>query len=140
MKVDLKKKVRLLSELMTATGDFWKVVGITEGALKVFRDSDFKKTKGVQRAHHLKSRDAYYQDIILNPELNYQVWWEKFKDFDKTILATSGENRKNQYSNILDIDGSLGLFRSYSYSWKHNKQEKEFLKDLYAKHIAPQIT
>lgn len=136
MKVDLKKKVRLLSELMTAADNFWSVVGITEEALVLFKDNSFKKAKRIQRSHYLMDRYKFYSNIIANPISDCEVWWNKYKDFDKTVFATSSENRKNEYSKIFDIDPSLGLFRAYGYSWKHNKKEMHFLKDIYSKYIS----
>ena len=52
MKIPVKRKTRLLTELLGESYNPWRVVGITESALTVFKANDFNKIKrmGINRS------------------------------------------------------------------------------------------
>ena len=52
--IPIKKKVRILGELMaSAYDDHWRVIGITKEALNVFKVHNYKKVSrmGINRGH-----------------------------------------------------------------------------------------
>ena len=49
--VPVNVKHRMLTNLMAMNKNSWKVVGITQAALKKFVDNDFNRPKGVNRSH-----------------------------------------------------------------------------------------
>jgi hypothetical protein len=44
----------------------------------------------------------------------------------------SGKN-----SEVIDVQRGIGLFKSRGYAWKHNKDEIDYLRKLYAENIKP---
>jgi hypothetical protein len=137
MKVNLKTKARILSELMATAPETWRVFGITEEALKVFHDYNFKKgiRMRINRSHHPKGRTDFYLEMLTAPLTTYEQWWQDYYAFDKTILATATENNKNNFSKIFEIDSKLGLFKAQGYAWKHNAKESDFLRKIYNEKI-----
>ena len=126
LKTDDKLKVRLLTVMMGASPDGWRVTGITTEALKIFRRNDFKYNAhmGIQRSHYPKSRKDFYSKMLKTDFKDCDEWWNYYHQHDKTILATSSENSTNKYSIIIDIDPSLGFFKNKFISWRHTKSER----------------
>ncbi len=136
MKVGMNRKVRLLAELFTEGENPWRVVGITTEAVKCFQANGFKKVAkmGINRSH-LVNRATTYKHLLSNEFNDLEIWWEYYFQSDKTILATSSENITGNYSEIIDIDASLGLFKHKGFGWIHQKNEVEFLRILYSKYF-----
>jgi len=131
MKIPVKRKVRLLSELFAETPNPWRVVGITEKALNVFKEHNFKKISkmGINRSHEI-SRNDTYTHMFNNIFKDADTWWDYYFDRDKTILATSSENKASKFSTITLFDNPNHLFKSSGFAWRHRKQEEQFLKEL----------
>ena len=134
MKIPIPRKVRLLSELFAESPNPWRVVGITEKALDVFKEHNFKKISkmGINRSHIINRNDTYtymFNNIFKDPN----KWWNYYFDKDKTILSTSSENTASKFSTITTFDNNNFLFKSRGFAWTHGKQEEQFLKELYAK-------
>jgi hypothetical protein len=126
-------KVKLLRELFEASDNPWRVVGITEAALRKFEEHNFRKESGmgIQRAHLNNRNNAFLE--MLNTEFhNSNEWWNFYYERDKTILALSTENRgiENGIINYIEINEKLGLFRSNRISWKHSRAEIDILTIL----------
>jgi hypothetical protein len=133
MRIPNNIKVKLLRELFEASDNPWRVVGITESALRKFEEHDFRKKSGIgiQRAHLYNRNNAFLE--MLNTEFhNSNEWWNFYYERDKTILALSTENRgiENGIINYIEIDENLGLFRSNRISWKHSRAEIDILTIL----------
>lgn len=133
MHIPVQSKVVVLTHVLAACGNPWRVVGITEGALKIFQQNGFKtKSKiGVNRSHN-QSRNETFKTMLDKTFKDCDEWWEFFWERDQTILATSSENLTGRLSKIHSIDEKLNLFKASGYGWKHSKAEIEFLKQLYA--------
>ncbi|MFT6928225.1 MAG: hypothetical protein ACJAZP_003875 [Psychromonas sp.] len=131
MKMPIKRKTRLLTELFAQYDDVWRVVGITEKALKVFIENDFNKIKrmGINRSHRV-DRIKTYMHMFENVEHNVNSWWEYFLENDDTILSTSSENMSSQFSRIIHFNNDNFLFKNYGFTWAYRKKEKAFLKEL----------
>lgn len=130
MRAPTSKRARMLGELLSLCPDTWQVIGITEDALRVFAEHDFKKVSrmGINRSH-LVDRHKTYTTMLDGPLMECDEWWKFYRDNDNTILATSSENMTNTFGKIYDVDTSLGLFKSRGFAWKHNKEEIKFLKE-----------
>lgn len=141
MKVSDNTKVRMLTELMANNPNMWKIIGITEAALTVFKNSDFKRTgrMGINRSHFKKGgRHKFYKEMLENPPTDYQTWWQDYEEFDKTIFATSSENKKNEFSKIIEFTDNDDIFKPSGFAWKHGKKEVDFLKKLYQENFKPE--
>ena len=131
MRAPTTKRYRMLGELFAVNPNAWRVVGVTENALRVFAEHDFKRASrmGVNRSH-LVDRIDTYTAMLEGPLMECEEWWDYYVDTDKTVLATSTENMgKGEWSKVYDIDTSLGLFRSQGFAWRHKDPEINFLKE-----------
>jgi len=131
MKIPIKRKIRLLTELFGESENPWRVVGITEAALNIFKENDFKKIKrmGINRSH-LIDRKISYTHMFENVFEKADDWWEYYFENDKTILSTSSENMSSNLSVILYFDNNDYLFKSSGFTWSYRKKEKVFLEEL----------
>jgi len=130
MRAPTSKRYRMLGELFACYPDAWRVVGITEDALKIFAAHNFKRVSrmGINRSH-LVDRVKTYTTMLEGPLMECNEWWQFYLDNDKTILATSSENMSNGFSKVYDVDPALGLFKSHGFAWRHKDPEIEFLKE-----------
>jgi len=134
MKSSTSKKVRMLTELMSQNENHWQVVGITKDALNVFASYNFRLVSrmGINRSH-IVDRHKTYTMLLEGPLLDIESWWKLYIDNDKTILATSTENKRETFSKIYEVDETLGLFKSKGFAWSHKDPEITFLKETYKK-------
>ena len=134
MKSSTSKRVRMLTELMSQNENHWQVVGITENALDVFASHNFKRVSkmGINRSH-IVDRHKTYTRMLEGPLLDLESWWDFYTKNDKTILATSTENKRETFSKIYEVDENLGLFKSKGFAWAHKEPEVTFLKETYIK-------
>lgn len=130
--ITLKIKKRMLTEFFSINTNPWRVVGITEKALAVFKLNNFKRVSrmGINRSHLVDRHKR--DDKMLSTEFkNAKEWWNYYYENDKTILATSEENMSNSFSTIHPIDEELSLFRHSGFAWRHTKSESNFLENMY---------
>ncbi len=108
------------------------MVGITPAALRLFRDSGYKKVArdGITRAH-IQSRIKTTREL-LQPEEPFsakefaRIWIEN----DKTVLCVRGENKDSLPDYISFADTEHRLFQSTQIAWRHGKMEREYLMSL----------
>lgn len=129
MNVPTKIKVRVLGEVLSQYDNFWKVIGVTKNALKVFEENSFKKVSrmGINRSH-IVDRHKTYTRMVENPNPDYKSWWEDYLENDKTILSTSSENMAGTFSEVIYFENDL--FPKSGFAWRHGKKEIEFLTEM----------
>ena len=109
MNATTKCKIRILEMLVAQGTNRWRVVGITEAALRKFAEQNFKyETRcGIQRAH-IERRHSTYK-TLLESNHDEKLFWNTIIENDKTILAIKGE-----YSSVSEEDSikipDVGLF------------------------------
>ena len=128
LRVSTRTKHRMFSELTAENPDNWRVVGITEAALKEFAKNDFNRPTTVCRAHTVE-RIQTSRDMFDGPLLDIDAWWELYTSRDQTVIATKSENMRKE-AEISAYDVPAGLFRTSGFAFKCGKPEKEFLKSL----------
>lgn len=138
MKAPVKRKCRLLTELLAETPNPWRVVGITQQALQIFIDNEFNRIPRmrINRAH-LNDRNETYTHLFEFIYSDPSEWWSYYYDRDETILATSSENMSNAFSDILNFsefsfyNEQENLFKNVGFSWSYSKnKEKPFLQKI----------
>ena len=79
MRAPTRKRYRMLGELFAVNPDAWRVVGITENALKVFAEHDFKRVSrmGINRSH-LVERVQTYTTMLEGSLMECEDWWATF--------------------------------------------------------------
>jgi len=129
--LSLKAKIGVVSKIIeSAYDDHWRVVGVTEEAVKIFALHDFKRKSrmGVNRGHKTERKQTL-TTMIERPFEDAAKWWQFFYENDETILMTSSENKRNEWSREFGVPS--GLFRTSGFGWKHGREETQFLVGLF---------
>lgn len=130
---------RMLTGLMGSRPWSWRVIGITQGALDLFSEHDFKKpqTKEIQRGH-LSGRSNTAQALFASEKpLTLDKFFEFFLPRDSTVLMLQKENpansKKRSPPNFIPIDQDMQLFRCGGLvGYKHGPPETAYLRALHA--------
>ena len=70
-----KQKSAALTQLLSlGAGAGWRPRAITIGALKLFVANNFKKSKGLERAHEFHRRDTI--KILIEKNWEKDEWWQ----------------------------------------------------------------
>ena len=127
-----KQKSAALNQILSlGAGAGWRPKAITVGAIKLFVANNFKKPKGLERAHEFHRRDTI--KILIEKNWENDEWWEWFYDRDFTILSTRNENRdEKNFTKIkkFPIPVELKLFSGMRVGFVYDKKEKLFLQNL----------
>jgi hypothetical protein len=113
----------------------WRVVGITEAALRRFHELDYryKSRLGLTRAH-LRERINTVRKLLSRSEpLSASEFIEYWLENDRTVLCADGEN-KAIVPHYIEIESNGGsLFSSNFVGWRHGKKERDLLRSLFEK-------
>lgn len=125
--------------LMTAALGFetwsWRVVGITEEAIKAIARNNFNKPNKTLARDHMQPRSETYTKIF-KEKMSLQTWWNWVWEHDKTILMTNEEHHTQKISKIYDLDPAWGYFvDEETAGWYQTKgREGAFVKELCEKY------
>ena len=127
----------ILTSIMGGHERSWRVVGMTENALRLYVQNNFEHSKvtGIRRAHTVpRIKTTQYvlsgERPLLLPELAC-LWFER----DTTILCAKGENKAEITSPYFKVDNPrCALFPGKYIGWRHSAVEKDFLKGLAKDH------
>ena len=125
---DQQKSLLLGRLLGLGAGAAWQPIGITHKAVKLFVRNDFKKPKGLERAHIKHRRDTMKK--LIERLRNNEEWWDWYKERDYTILATRGENRDEaNFDKVpkIQIPKEQMLFKGKRVGFEYGDPEKEFI-------------
>lgn len=126
-----KQRITLLSTLLSlGAGAAWQPIQITHAAVQLFVENDFKKPKGLERAHIYHRRETMTELV----QRNWQgdEWWDWYKERDYTVLSTRKENRDEaKFHNVakIKIPKEQNLFRGQRVGFKYGEMEKRFVID-----------
>ena len=127
-------RTRLLTNIFGGQPWSWHVVGVTENALRIFAQNNFKHTKGIVRAH-LVDRNTMYEHIMqVERPLTCDALFDFILENDRTVLATSRENARKsdiakQYLRI--PNDNYSLFPSKFIGWRHGEMERCALQSAF---------
>ena len=126
---------RILTSIMAAKPFSWRVVGITEAALKKFSEFNFryKSKAGLTRAH-LVPRIVTVGTLLAPSEpFNESEFLKIWLQNDKTVLCALGENKTSlpDFIPFENADGELFSCHRVLAGWRHHRREQEFLKNLF---------
>lgn len=133
----LVKKRAVLTQVLGGETWSWRVVGITEEAVKAIARNNFNKpSKVLARDHTLTRKDTYNR--IFTEKMNFNEWWNWIWDNDKTILITNEEHNlihSQNISKVYAIDPNLSYFVDNGIGWYQTRaREGEFIKQLCEAH------
>jgi hypothetical protein len=128
----MKNRIRAFEEIKGMIPG-WKVVGITNGALEIFKKLDYNRPPGrgelgVNRSHKY-SRTETYRLMFEQGEWEFEEFWNFIESRDTTVLATVNENY-SKGKEVSDHDVPDGLFEAYGFAYRVDEKEIEFLKSL----------
>ena len=123
---------RVMTAIMGAREFSWRVVGITEAALRILHENGYNRRSGdkITRAH-LKGRSETVKELLSQPELSEAEFFKFWTDHDPVVLCGPGENRKTVGPYIPIQNDRAELFSSNTVSWRHRQPERDLLADLY---------
>lgn len=134
----LSKKRSLITAVLSYETWSWRVVGITEEAIKVIARNNFKKpSKALARDHSVPRVETYNR--VFEAKMNFDDWWRWIWEHDKTTLMTNKEHQSIKTkppSLIYPINPSDNYFiGGLLIGWHQTKsREGAFIKDLCEKH------
>ncbi len=142
MKAPIKSRAAIMTLLFKNYLNSWRVTGITEEALKAYKEANFKRENlkvKLERAH-LSQRQGTFINMmnktLSQPNEDLDDWWKYYYENDETIIALKSENQDVAKCKRFVIDNALGLFMRTSMGWKLTKREREYLEKLYYSEIA----
>jgi len=128
---------RLLTSIMSAKPFAWRVVGVTQAALKKFHELDYRyrSKQGLTRAH-LRPRIETVRELLDRSEpMSQDEFIEYWLTHDRTILCAQGEN-KVTVPDFIEFENRDGvLFSSNQVAWRHGRAERDLLQRLYEEFI-----
>ncbi len=134
---------RILYAMMAAKSFSYKVIGITEAALKRFKEMDFKRPQGhgIVRAHILPRIDTVKELLGRNSPFEPEEFMEFFIERDETVFCKKSENKQTtpDYLPISNEDGKLFSCDGVLAGWRHKIREREFLEEVYEDFLTEKI-
>ncbi len=133
MEVPYSVKNKMLGAIFSMNPNPWRVVGISENALRRFQEYNFKYKSGMGiNRSHIFPRHQRNKVLLEKMDWDIESWWRYFYNKDKCILATSTENMSKDKL-ISKFKVPKNLFKSSGYSFKVKQEESLFLKAAYKK-------
>jgi hypothetical protein len=127
---------RVLTSIMGARQFSWRVVGITEKALKLFHQHEYRKPSDTKLTRaHLRPRAQFVKELMAMAELSVPEFVKFWLENDCTVICGPGENTTSvgKYIRIENENGAL--FGSGVVAWQHGTTERDLLRRLYAEHF-----
>lgn len=105
-----ENRIRLMTPLFAYQRWSWRVVGISEGAIKLIRASKYSYPKGLNRDHFIQDRTNTFRQMFPqnNVILEQNHWWNLFWKNDATIILSKLEHKNKNKQKI----------RCYPLNWK----------------------
>jgi hypothetical protein len=142
----LSKKRSVITAVLGYETWSWRVVSITEEAIKEIARNNFNKPSKKLARDHTRTRAETYNRVF-NEKMAFDEWWDWIWENDKTILMTNEEhkliakerkrvNDENEalkvISKIYSIDLQSSLFIDAEVAGWHQTQAREgaFLRKL----------
>ncbi len=134
----LRKKRSLMTAVLGYETWSWRVVGITEEAIKAIARNNYNyPTRTLARDHTHTRMETYNRTF--NEKMAFEDWWNWIWENDKTILMTNDEHSAihiTQPSKIYSIDPNESMFVDGGLIGFHFTQTREgrFVRALCEKH------
>jgi hypothetical protein len=127
----LPKKRSLMTAALGYETWSWRVVAISEEAIKAIARNNFNKPSNILARDHTSSRSETYTKIF-EEKMSFQTWWDWVWEHDKTTLMTNAEHHSKKISKVYSLDHSLSYFVGTDVAgWYQTKaREGEFVRKL----------
>lgn len=116
----------------------WRVVGITREALDLLATDNFDKNKLPRRLCRGHIIDRIQTSRLLfdrEAPMPLDDFFDTFLQNDRTVIMLNEQNRTLPFPQFIEIDNpDAELFPNGALmSWKHRKQEREYLRQLHSR-------
>ncbi len=130
---------RMLTGLMGSRPWSWRVIGITQEALRLYSEHGYNKppNRQIQRGH-LYGRSGTARELFDSPTaMTVDEFFKFFLARDRTVLMLTKENPSNSHNrpppDFIPIDQDLQLFRCGGLvGYQHGQAETNYLNSLHA--------
>lgn len=128
----LPKKRSVMTAVLGYETWSWRVVGITEEAIKAIAKNNFNKPSNTLARDHTHTRSNTYTKIFSEGKMPFHAWWDWVWQHDKTILMTNTEHKSQVISKIYQLNPNDGYFvDGETAGWYQTKaKEGSYLKHL----------
>lgn len=123
----LSKKRSVITHVLGYETWSWRVVGISEEAIKAIARNNFNRPIKMLARDHKLARVITYNKIF-NEKMAFEDWWDWIWENDKTILVTNEEHRSiktTPISKIYEIDPAGSYFVDAEVAGWHQTQRRE---------------
>lgn len=120
----LSKKRSVITAVLGYETWSWRVVGISEEAIKAIASNNFNKPSGKLARGHTLARVITYNKIF-NEKMEFEDWWDWIWENDKTILVTNEQNRTMPISKIYPLNPADSYFVDAEVAGWHQTQRRE---------------
>ncbi|MCY3973750.1 MAG: hypothetical protein OXF52_06095 [Candidatus Dadabacteria bacterium] len=115
-------QVKLMTHLFAWCEWSWRVVGISEAALRHIKNRDYssESKKGLIRHHFIQERTTTYRSMFRTTSrkkpMGKNEWWKTFWENDATVIVTKEEHdeSKGEKSYYLPLNWRCGHFAGNS--------------------------
>jgi len=134
----LQKKNVLFTALMGGEPWSWRVIGITEAALEELAKNEFRHKNGLLCRAHLVERIETAKQFF-SRKLSKKEFFLRFFEVNDTVIALKSENKRDGPPIDIPIDLDRKLFPSKQVNWRHGRDERAYLGELYAAWMAGKV-
>lgn len=137
-KFSLSKKRSVITAVLGYETWSWRVVGITEEAIKAIAKNSFNKPSRVLARDHTRTRAETYKRVF-EEKMPFNEWWNWIWENDKTTLMTNVEHATKEsieISKVYEIDPNLSYFVDAEVAGWHQTKGREgaYINELCKKH------
>lgn len=133
---DIRKKEDLMLTLTAGESWSWRVIGISEAALELLAQNDFRRAaRIVCRAHIVDRIDTVRAVFEKSSSPLPQVEFLKLLfENERTAITTRPQNTPGgpPPPSYIQFNSSQSLFRNRSTGYSHGLDERNYLRGLYA--------
>ena len=128
----IPKKRNLMTSALGHETWSWRVIGISEDAIRAIAENNFCKPSKLLSRDHGRPRAETYNDEFFENIKSFEDWWNWVWENDKTTLMTNNEHHNPKVrSKVYPLDPKENYFRSEVVGWHHTqKHEGEMIKKL----------
>ncbi len=120
----LSKKRSVMTAVLGYEAWSWRVVGITEDAIRAIAKNNFNKPSRVLARDHRLPRVTTYNKLF-EAKLPFAEWWDWIWDNDKTTLMTNEEHHSQKISKIYELDPYQSYFVDAEVAGWHQTKARE---------------
>lgn len=132
------KVTTIMTAVMGIEGAGWRVVGVTREALDLMHQNSFKLVPRTLCRGHIIDRSVTVRQLFSGDKpVSIGELFDLYLHNDRTVLMLNSQNTHGKgVPDYLPIDNpDAELFPNGSLmGWKHRKQERQFLQQLWEKH------